>query len=82
MVPYHSHVPHDPSVEEMKMVVVLREIRPEVEERWNRNEVMASALNTISLCAGNIKVNWINLCLTDQQLWSISHTWVIYIYLC
>ena len=32
-------MPHDPSVEEMRDIVVLREIRPELEERWNRNEV-------------------------------------------
>nr|BAA82607.1 sALK-7 [Ephydatia fluviatilis] len=49
-VPYQAHVPHDPSVEEMKVVVVLREIRPELEERWNRNEVLAIISSQMQEC--------------------------------
>ena len=50
IVPYQGHVPHDPSVEEMNMVVVLREVRPEVEERWNRNEVLAIVSSLMQEC--------------------------------
>ncbi|KAL5506152.1 hypothetical protein EMCRGX_G007733 [Ephydatia muelleri] len=49
-VPYQGHVPHDPSVEEMRDIVVLREIRPELEERWNRNEVLAVVSSLMQEC--------------------------------
>lgn len=49
-VPYEDHVPHDPSVEEMKEVVVLNGIRPQIEERWNRHEILASISSKMQEC--------------------------------
>ena len=39
-VPYQNCVPNDPSIEDMKKVVVTQEIRPDINERWNSNEVI------------------------------------------
>ena len=39
-VPYQNCVPNDPSIEDMKKVVVTQEIRPGIDERWNSHEVI------------------------------------------
>lgn len=39
-VPYQNCVPNDPSIEDMKKVVVTQEIRPGIDERWNKHEVI------------------------------------------
>ena len=38
-VPYQNCVPNDPSIEDMKKVVVTDEVRPDIDERWIKNEV-------------------------------------------
>lgn len=39
-VPYQNCVPNDPSIEDMKKVVVTQGIRPGIDERWDNHEVM------------------------------------------
>jgi hypothetical protein len=41
-VPYQNCVPNDPSIEDMKKIVVTQEIRPGIDERWNNHEVIAT----------------------------------------
>ena len=38
-VPYQNCVPNDPSIEDMKRVVVTQELRPDIDQRWSKNEV-------------------------------------------
>ena len=38
-VPYQNCVPNDPSIEDMKKVVVTQGIRPDIDERWKKSEV-------------------------------------------
>ncbi|KAK3729185.1 hypothetical protein QZH41_000586 [Actinostola sp. cb2023] len=38
-VPYYDRVPHDPSFDDMRKVVVLDKIRPDIPNRWHRDEV-------------------------------------------
>ena len=38
-VPYQNCVPNDPSIDDMKKVVVTQGIRPDIDERWKKSEV-------------------------------------------
>ena len=38
-VPYQNCVPNDPSIEDMKKIVVTEGLRPDLEERWKTSEV-------------------------------------------
>jgi len=38
-LPYYDHVPHDPSFDDMKKVVVVEKTRPDIPNRWHRDEV-------------------------------------------
>ena len=38
-VPYHNVVPNDPSLEDMKKMVVEEGVRPPIDPKWKNDEV-------------------------------------------
>ena len=50
MLPYSEHVSSDtPSMEEMREVAHVRELRPSVCDQWNCDEVRSRMLNSVGL---------------------------------
>ena len=54
-MPYQNCVPNDPSMEDMKKIVVTEGLRPDLEERWKRSEVR-NAPHTPCLIAVTSKI--------------------------
>lgn len=49
-LPYHDMVPADPTVEDMKKVVIAQQKRPFVPNRWSENSVLESVVKMIKDC--------------------------------
>lgn len=49
-LPYHDCVTNDPSIEEMKLVVCVKEIRPQISVRWETNEVLCVIAKIMQEC--------------------------------
>ncbi|XP_041982062.1 bone morphogenetic protein receptor type-1B isoform X2 [Aricia agestis] len=49
-LPYHEHVPPDPSFEDMHEVVVARGVRPPIPARWTASEPLATLAGVMAEC--------------------------------
>ncbi|KAL8584924.1 hypothetical protein ACOMHN_043561 [Nucella lapillus] len=53
-VPFYNCLPHDPSFEDVRMVVSVDRIRPDIPLRWHEDEIMKLAVKVMSECwSGN-----------------------------